>query len=76
MAGSIPIIGPMRGPREKMAIAPPLSSGLIKSPTDPAPIVKGATPAQPAQNRNASRMPRFGASPQTIVHAKKRTLEH
>lgn len=70
------MIGPRRGPSEKIAMALPLSSAFMRSPIVPAPIVRGATPAQPAQNRNAKSIPRFGDSPQTIVKAQKRTLQH
>jgi hypothetical protein len=71
----IPMMGPNIGPREKIAIAGPLSLATIKSDIDPAPIVRGAAPTHPARNRNANSIPRFFASPQRSVEMTNKTLQ-
>jgi hypothetical protein len=71
----IPMMGPNIGPREKIAIARPLSLATIRSDIDPAPIVRGAAPTHPARNLNANSIPRFFASPQRSVKMTKKTLQ-
>jgi hypothetical protein len=71
----IPIMGPNIRPREKIAIARPLSLATIRSDIDPAPIVRGAAPTHPARNRNANSIPRFFASSQRSVKMTNKTLQ-
>jgi hypothetical protein len=62
-----PITGPIKGPIAQAAIAAPLFSCGKISAIDPAPIVSGQLPANPAKNRNTTRLPISGATAQAIV---------
>ncbi len=69
------MIGPRSGPREKMAMAPPRSSVTIRSLMDPAPMVMGVTPANPARNRIPISMLMFVEYAQATVKPTNKTLK-
>lgn len=70
-----PMVGPRRGPMENIAIELPLCWAIKRSPIEPAPIVNGATPAQPAKKRKVRNRPMFGDSAHTMVHPRKARLQ-
>ena len=70
-----PIIGPNSGPRDHKLIANPLFSTGIKSAIVPLPHVTVATPASPARNLNAIKVPMFCETAQPIVKSRKSTLQ-